>query len=125
MPPLPRPSLSDALRQESEKLVRCWMQHEANWLGHYLVAGVEDPRRNVQSILSRHFLVRALFGDRFDALMIQEILFAAVMNWLLGLSTQATGAEDLEAVLHALKRRADNAEGIPIPHFVLQAFATL
>ena len=30
----------------------------------FLVAGVEDPRINLQSILSRHFLARALSADR-------------------------------------------------------------
>jgi hypothetical protein len=45
------------------------MQHDAGMLRDYLVAGVEDPRLNLQSVLSRHFLARALTGERFRALM--------------------------------------------------------
>ncbi len=51
-------------------------------LRDYLVAGVEDPRLNVQSILSRHFLARALTDEGLGALMEQECRFAAAMNWL-------------------------------------------
>jgi len=58
------------------------MRHDAAWLEDYLVASVEDPRLNLQSILTRHFLVTALTGDRFVALMEQEYRFAAAMNWL-------------------------------------------
>ncbi len=54
--------MDPSLQAETEKLARCWMQHEPVWLRDYLVAGVEDPRWNLQSIFSRHFLVRALFG---------------------------------------------------------------
>jgi SAM-dependent methyltransferase len=99
------------------------MKHEESWLRGYLIAGVEDPRLNLQSILSRHFLVRALFGARFDGLMTEEIRFAGVMDWLLGVINPASEPEGSEAVLHALKRGADNAEGLPVPSFVLQAYA--
>jgi hypothetical protein len=61
-----------SLRQESDKLNRSWMQHEAGMLRDYLVGGVEDPRLNVQSVLSRHFLIHTLTGERFSALMDQE-----------------------------------------------------
>ena len=67
------------LKQESERLARSWMRHEADMLRDYLVAGVEDPRLNVQSVLSRHFLVRTVASDSFSALMDQEYRFAAAM----------------------------------------------
>src|SRR6267154_2016553 len=113
--------MKEELRRESETLTRCWMQHEATWLRDYLVNGVEDPRINVQSILSRHFLARALFGNIFEELMEQEVRFAAVMNWL----AEATGPDVRQGVLHALRQRADNAEGLSIPYFVSRAFALL
>jgi SAM-dependent methyltransferase len=100
------------------------MRHEPAWLSDYLVADVEDPRVNLQSVLSRHFLIRALAGDRLQLLMEQECRFAAVMNWLLSLARPPRGAEDLEAVLYALRCQADNAEGIEIPQFVVQTFST-
>lgn len=109
---------------ETEKLTRSWAQYEATWLRSYLVAGVEDPRINLQSILSRHFLIHALGQNRWDVLMAQEYRFASVMNWLSGV-TDITEAELRAAILHALRNRSDNAEGLEIPHYVLQTFEAL
>jgi len=117
--------IGPSLQAESDKLARSWMQHDAGVLRGYLVAGVEDPRLNLQSILSRHFLARALTAERFSALMEAEYRFAAVMNWLTGLAGRLGDAEELELVLYALGRGADNAEGIEIPGFVVQTFAGL
>lgn len=117
--------MNEKLQQESARLTRSWMRHPANWLRDYLVAGVEDPRLNLQSVLCRHFLVRALAGDGFDALMREEGRFAAAMNWLADLAARSTDAEDLAAVLYALRRSADNLEGMAIPQFVLQSFSEL
>src|ERR1035438_7053215 len=101
------------------------MQHDAGVLQGYLVAGVEDPRLNLQSILSRHFLARALTAERHSALMDQEYRFAAAMNWLTGLAGRLGDAGELELVLYALRHGADNAEGIEIPGFIVQSFAAL
>jgi SAM-dependent methyltransferase len=115
----------DSLKQESEKLARSWLRHDQEMLRDYLVAGVEDPRVNLQSILTRHFLIRAADGDHYGALMEQEVRFSAVMNWLLELRARFRTAEDLQLVLGALKRGSDNAEGIDIPAFVLQTHRML
>ena len=113
------------LRLETEKLTRTWAQHDPAWLRDYLVAGVEDPRLNLQSILSRHFLVRALFEDAPWDLMRQEYRFAAVLSWLSGTSELMTDAEARAAALNALRRGSDNSEGLVIPPFVSQAFKEL
>ena len=94
-------------------------------LRDYLVASVEDPRVNLQSILSRHFLLQALTGERWAALLEHEYRFSAAVNWLANLSQRVGNREDLDEVLHALRRGADNAEGMEIPRFVLQTFRTL
>jgi SAM-dependent methyltransferase len=117
--------MQPSLKAESEKLARSWMRHDSGMLRDYLVGGVEDPRLNVQSILTRHFLVRALTGERFGALMEQEYRFTAAMNWLADLVKQVGEADELASVLYALKRGADDAEGIKIPAFILQTFAVL
>lgn len=117
--------MDPSLQAESEKLARSWMQHEPAWLRDYLVAGVEDPRWNLQSILSRHFLARALSGERFSGLMLEECRFAAVMNWLVPFVQGCSEPEELDAVLHALRQNSDNAEGIEIPALVLHAFGEL
>ncbi len=117
--------MDESLKLETEKLARSWMRHDEPFLRDYLVADVEDPRVNVQSILSRHFIVATLFGNRFEELMLHELRFAVVMNWLGQLAKRAGGEEDRNAVLHALNRGADNAEGVEIPRFVTQAFGGL
>jgi ubiquinone/menaquinone biosynthesis C-methylase UbiE len=117
--------MKPSLAEESEKLLGSWTRHDAGMLRDYLVAGVEDPRLNLQSVLSRHFLVRALTAERFAALMEAECRFAAVMNWLAGLARRLSDPEEPAAILHALRRGADNAEGIEIPQFALESFAAL
>jgi len=111
--------MQDRLKLESEKLARSWMQHESARLRDYLVAGVEDPRINLQSLFSRHFLLRAFTEDRFVDLMEQEYRFASVMNWLIQRRQRLENIEELEEILHALRRGSDNAEGLSIPQFVL------
>jgi SAM-dependent methyltransferase len=117
--------MDEALERETENLRASWTQHDAHLLRDYLVAEVEDPRINVQSILMRHSLILAACGRRFDALVEQELRFAIVMDWARGLWEQAASSEDLHAVRHALAQRADNAEGILIPHSVAVAYAGL
>jgi SAM-dependent methyltransferase len=101
------------------------MRHDPGMLRDYLVAGVEDPRLNLQSVLSRHFIARALTAERFAALMEQEYRFAAAMNWLTALAGRLGDVDEFKVVLYALKRGADNAEGIEIPEFLVQTFAAL
>jgi SAM-dependent methyltransferase len=117
--------MNEALKLESEKLARSWMQHDSDMLRDYLVASVEDPRINLQSILSRHFLTRALAGDKWAALQQQEHRFSAAVNWLAALAARVGNRDDLAEVLHALRRGADNAEGLEIPQFILQTFRAL
>jgi SAM-dependent methyltransferase len=112
------------LQLESERLARSWRQYDAAMLRDYLVQDVEDPRINAQSILTRHFLIATLFGARFAGLAEQEFRFAAAMNWLLALARKSSAAE-LAAVLHALRRGSDNAEGLELPKFLVEAFAAL
>jgi SAM-dependent methyltransferase len=117
----------ESLRNESEKLAWSWARHDAPVLREYLVSGVEDPRINLQSIISRHFLVRSILAasERFSVLMTQEYLFSAAMNWLMGLGDSAQEQSSAEALLYALRRGSDNAEGLEIPHFMVQAFGSL
>ena len=117
--------MNESLQNESEKLARSWMRHEALWLRDYLVADVEDPRLNLQSILTRHFLLRSIFGNIWNGLMVEEYRFAAALSWLQTLVGRGGGQEECEAVLHALKQGADNAEGLEIPWFVVELFAQL
>jgi len=117
--------MDNFLRAETERLARSWRQHDAAHLRDYLVAGVEDPRVNVQSVLTRHFLIAALFEARFDKLMEEELRFAAAMNWRRRPESEPESPEARAALLHALRRGADNAEGFEIPPFLTGLFAGL
>jgi hypothetical protein len=117
--------VNERLQAETERLRRSWERHDPEMLGSYLVSDVEDPRLNLQSILSRHFVVQAAFADRFAALREQELRFAAVLNWLERWLKDAAGPDDAVALRHALRRGADNAEGVEIPRFVAQSFQSL
>jgi SAM-dependent methyltransferase len=115
--------MNESLQAESERLARSWHQHDAAMLRDYLVADVEDPRLNVQSILSRHFVATAALGGRFAGLMDAELRFAAAMNWLLVFSKDVSA--DPAALLHGLRAGADNAEGCEIPAFLGESFRAL
>ena len=110
---------------ETERLTQSWAHHDEAWLREYLVRGVEDPRLNLQSILSRHFLVRALEGRRFQGLMNEEYRFGAVIDWLRRVARLGEDRDGAEVTLYALQNGRDNAEGQEIPLFVSQAFANL
>jgi SAM-dependent methyltransferase len=112
-------------RTETEKLTKAWAHHEPAMLATYLVSGVEDPRVNIQSILTRHFFLGTLFGERFTALKYEELRFGAVMNWLLNFLRKRPIAEEIVALLHALENGAENAEGVEIPFHVSKTFQAL
>jgi SAM-dependent methyltransferase len=117
--------LDDRFELETECLKKSWMRHDQATLRDYLVQDVEDPRINVQSVLTRHFLIKQLFGERFDDLMEQELRFALAVNWLLRLLKKSIRADQLHAVLGALLAAEDQAGGLRIPPYILETFSAL
>lgn len=117
--------MQESLQHETEKLVRSWAHHDPAWLATYLVASVEDPRINLQSILTRHYLARIQWGSRFEELMTEEYRFSAAVEWLVKWMKRAPDPEETGAVLYALRKGADNAEGLELPLFLVQTFAGL
>jgi SAM-dependent methyltransferase len=71
------------LREETERLRWAWDRHPAEWLDGYLVSGAEDPRINMQSILTRALIADTLFPGRFDALVDAEWRFGLCNLWML------------------------------------------
>lgn len=94
------------LAREERSLLLAWERHDADHLDEYLVAGVEDPRINAQSILTRALLIDRLFPGRFTREIEAEFRFGAVMTWLQG-RLQA-GAEPY-ALLDAISTTADTS----------------
>ncbi|MDY0357889.1 MAG: hypothetical protein RBR19_18545, partial [Sedimentisphaerales bacterium] len=62
----------EELTGESSRLRAAWMRHDSGLLDGYLVRDVEDPRINLQSILSRSFLIDAIWPDEFTTLIREE-----------------------------------------------------
>ena len=117
--------MDEQLARETAALIRSWDRFDRRTLAGYLIQDVEDPRINVQSILTRHFLARRLFGREFDTLMQHELRFALVCNWTLALLKRQICCHQLHAVLDALIADRRCAEGIPIPPYVRDTFAML
>ena len=117
--------IENRLKLETECLKQSWMRYDQRILRNYLVRDVEDPRINMQSILTRHFLIRQLFNERFDDLMEHELRFSLVMNWSLRLLKKPIRLWQLQAILGALLAGDDETEGIAIPSYLSETFAAL
>ncbi|MCY3022458.1 MAG: class I SAM-dependent methyltransferase [Planctomycetota bacterium] len=111
--------------RETAGLRRSWARHSRLWLREYLVQGVEDPRINLQSILTRHFLLEQLFPGQFAALRHQELRFSTVMSWVLRLVQRERVAESLSDVHLALLEERSVAGDAGIPEYVSSTFAAL
>ncbi len=124
-----KPALSEALREETYQLKAAWQRHDASFLQKYLIEDVEDPRINLQSILTRHFLMDRLFDDRYAEIMAHEIYFALTVHWLMGLlkSKRSRAAVHMQtaAVLDALLADGRDSDTAAIPPFMAEAFGTL
>ena len=117
--------LDERFIEETHRLRRAWTRRLPEDLAQYLVRDVEDPRINVQSILTRHFLIERLFGDRHLALMGEELRFAAVMNWLLKRAHDFGRPDRVGQMLDALFEGHEQCGPITFPPFVLEAYRNL
>lgn len=115
--------MDERFQTEVAGLKRSWMRHDRDTLREYLVRDVEDPRINVQSILTRHFLIRCLFGERFSAVMQQELRFALLMNRVLKLLKAP--ATKVNCICDLLSWAAVETVDVPIPNDVMNTFQAI
>jgi hypothetical protein len=108
---------------ETQRLIKSWTQYDRSLLRDYLVQDVQDPRINIQSILTRHFLINRLLAGQFQDLMEQELRFALVINWVQSLLKTSVRPHQLHAVLGALFDGEDHADGLAIPSYISETFA--
>src|SRR5258706_1642607 len=101
------------------------MEHDAGFSRYYLLPGVEDPKINLQSILTRHFLIQSVIGNRFAGCMEQEGRFSAALNWILKHARSSANPDELKIINYALKQGSDNADAIELTRFLLQTYASL
>ncbi len=110
--------MDHAMLLEEHNLRLSWDCHPSEYLDHYLVSGVEDPRINGQSILNRALLVDTLYPGRFDALITEELRFGAVLTWILQqLEKGSTRYELLDTIESACRTH--------VPEFILETYAWL
>jgi len=84
----------------------------------YLVSGVEDPRINFQSILTRVLIADSLFPGRFDALIDAEWRFGLCLTWLL---ERLCDVPDGWAILDHLENRDETQ----CPRFLIETYHAL
>ena len=116
--------MDEVLRRETGNLAYSWMCHDQDILRDYLVQDVEDPRINLQSVLTRHYLLDQLLGPRFSEWKDAEIRFSTVMNWVLQRVKQNQRPEILQLILFSLLEEED-IEEVSVPDFVREAFQDL
>jgi len=98
----------EVLAGETARLRWAWDRHGAAQLDRYLVSGVEDPRINVPSILTRAWIADVLFPGEFEALVNEELRFGLCMTQLL---ERLAEGQTRGAVLAALERGDAGAGG--------------
>ncbi len=72
--------MKDSLLTETANLKVAWRSKTRERLRAYLVEGIQDPRTNIQSILTRHFLLGKIFSDRFNDIKASELQHAVRLN---------------------------------------------
>jgi ubiquinone/menaquinone biosynthesis C-methylase UbiE len=103
---------------EERNLKSSWDCCPSEYLDRYLVSGVQDPRINGQSILTRALLADALYPGRFDARIAEELRFGAVLTWILQqLEKGVTRYELLDAI--------ESDRPAHVPEFICKTYAWL
>jgi len=111
---------SEALGGESERLGRAWMQYDCDELDRYLVTDVENPRINVQSIISRAFLIDTIFPSEFTSLIREELRFGICLNFLLRAVKDSHASR--QELLDALENDAEACGDVRIPGYLRKTF---
>jgi methyltransferase family protein len=96
--------VKDSLLTETANLKMAWTSKTRERLRMYLVEGIQDPRTNIQSILTRHFLVAQIFGNRFSEIEASELRHAMRLN-----TERAEGRQSTETDKDKFLRRWRNA----------------
>lgn len=110
---------------ESGRLRAAWMRHDAELLDGYLVRDVEDPRINLQSILSRSFLIDAIWPDEFTALIREEFRFSICLSFILRVLATQRPPVSRQLILDALIEGRETCGDIRIPSYLRDAFESI
>ena len=110
---------------ESNRLRAAWMRHDSEVLDHYLVTDVEDPRINLQSIISRSFLIDTIWPNEFTGLIREEFRFSICLNFILKVLRNKHLRIKRESVLDALTDGRKTCGDVRIPSYLRRCFDLL
>ncbi|MHC4212109.1 MAG: class I SAM-dependent methyltransferase [Planctomycetota bacterium] len=113
------------LTTESQRLQAAWMKYESQELDSYLVRDVENPRINIQSIISRAFLIDSVFANEFTDLIRQEFRFGICLNFILNVLKTKSSKVKRISILDALIDGQDVCCNIRIPSYLRDCFELL
>ncbi len=113
------------LATESGRLNQAWAKFDSQYLDSYLVADEQDPRINIQSIMSRSFLIDSIWPEEFTALICEELRFGVCMNFILRTLKENSPTVTRQSVLNALERDEDNCGDIEIAHYFRSCYGKL
>jgi len=111
---------SDNFGGESERLGRAWMQYDSEELDRYLVTDAEDPRINVQSIISRAFLIDTIFPNEFTSLIREELRFGICLSFLLRAVKDSHASRP--ELLDAIQNESETCGDVIIPVYLRKAY---
>ena len=117
--------MQEELALESKRLRAAWMKYDADHLDRYLVSDLEDPRVNLQSILSRSFLIDSVFPHEFTTLICQEFRFSICMNFILRLLKNTPNKVSRVAIFETLESRQEKCGNIRIPSYMHENFMAI
>ena len=107
-----------ALREETARLTWAWDRHPQQVLDNYLAVDVEDPRINVQSILTRSLVTRVLFPGEFQDLLDAELRFGLCMTWIMPHLREGNNRWDM-------LDRLESGETSAFPEFLIAAYESV
>jgi SAM-dependent methyltransferase len=116
---------SQDLTTESERLRAAWINYDWEALDSYLVRDVEDPRINLQSIISRAFIIDSVFPNEFTGLIRQEFQFSICLNFILNVLKTKSSQVSRISVLDALIEGQEACCNIRIPSYLRRCFELL
>lgn len=100
------------------------MRHDAGTLDSYLISDVEDPRINIQSIITRSLLIDSIWPKQFTSLIRQELLFGVCMTFILK-TLRSTASISHQQLLDALSQGDQICNDIKLPDYLQQTYNSL
>jgi ubiquinone/menaquinone biosynthesis C-methylase UbiE len=116
---------SQNLAIESERLRAAWTKYDTETLDRYLVTDVEDPRINLQSIISRAFLIDTVLSKEFTDLIREEFRFSICLNFILNVLKTKSPQVSRINILDTLIDGRETCGDVKIPSYLQRCFESV